>query len=132
MAFRRLVVVLVLACAALVEAPAGAWNVDYGRVSRGDGVLHAGCHHYDFRYRVHPGNNDWAAEFFLVGPGHEGLGTDNKTSESHRKRGKGTLEVCRASTHPGRFTIRGKLTITRGFHHDVHWVKPAHFRLRRP
>ena len=128
----RIIVALVLGCSVLVAAPATAWDADYGRVTRGDGVLRAGCQDYGFRYRVRPGNNDWAAEFFLRGPGDEGLGTVGKLSGAHRKRGRGHFEVCRASTRPGRFTIRGKLTITMGFDQEVHWVKPVRFRLRRP
>jgi hypothetical protein len=132
MAVRRLLVALALGCSALVAAPATAWDADYGRVWRGDGVLRAGCHDYAFRYRVRPGPHDWGAEFFLVGPGREGLGTVNRLSGHARKKGRGKFEVCRVSTRPGRFRIRGKLTIIRAWENDKHWIKPARFRLRRP
>src|SRR5688572_21632891 len=131
MTLRGLFITLVLGCGLLAAAPAGAWNADYGRVSRGDGLLTQGCRDYGFRYRVRPGPHDWGAEFFLVGPGRKGLGTDVKLSGNDPKRGHGSFEVCRASTRPGAFRIRGKLTITRGFDQVVRWVKPARFRLRR-
>jgi hypothetical protein len=131
MVLRRLLVSLTLGCGLLVAAPATAWDADYGRVWRGDGVLQRGCHDYAFRYRVRPGNNDWGAEFFLVGPGREGLGTVNRLSGNARKKGGGRFEVCRSVTRPGRFRIRGKLTITRGYETEKHWIKPARFRLRR-
>ena len=131
MELRRLLVALVLGCGLLVAAPASAWDADYGRVWRGDGVLKHGCRGYVFRYRVRPGNNDWGAEFFLVGPGREGLGTVNRTSSNDPKRGRGKFRVCRSATRPGKFRIGGKLTIIRGYDKSVHWVKPARFRLRR-
>jgi hypothetical protein len=139
MALRRLLVALVAGCALPVTAPAGAWDADYGRAWRGDGVLERGCHVYAFRYRVRPGRHDWGAEFFLVGPGREGLGTDVKLSNTDRKRGRGSFEVCRSATRPGKFRIRGKLTINHEAQvfppteesREVHWVKPARFRLRR-
>ena len=130
MAVRRLLVALALASGVLVAAPASAWDAGFGRVWRGDAVLRAGCHSYGFDYRVRPRGNDWGAEFFLVGPGREGLGTVNRLSGHARKRGGGKFDVCRTSTRPGRFRIRGKLTIVRGFDNDVHWMKPARFRLR--
>ncbi|WP_432479359.1 hypothetical protein [Nocardioides sp. GXQ0305] len=131
MSLRRLCAALVLGCGVLVAPPAGAWDADHGRVWRGDGVLAPGCHDYGFRYRVRPGNNDWGLELFLVGPGREGLGTVNRLSENDPKRGRARFEVCRSSTRPGKFRIRGKLTVIRGFDTDKHWIKPARFRLRR-
>ena len=123
---------LALASGLLVASPATAWDADYGRVSRGDGVLESGCRSYAFHYRVRPRGNDWGAEFFLVGPGRKGLGTVNRLSEHAHERGGGKFDVCRTSTRPGKFRIRGKLTIVRGFDSEVHWIKPARFRLRRP
>ena len=132
MTLKRLLLALVLWCSMLVAAPATAWDAGYGRVWRGDGVLRAGCRDYPFRYRVRPGNNDWGAEFFLIGPGREGLGTVIKLSNNDRRKGRDAFEVCRTATRPGRFKIRGKLTISHGIEQEVHWVKPVRFRLRRP
>lgn len=150
MRLTRLLIALVLGCALLVAAPAASWEAEYGRVWRGDGVLKRGCEPYGFGYEVHPGPSDvdWAAEFFLIGPDRDGsgrdqLGTVGKTSDANDpRRGRGRFELCRAATRPGRFKIRGLLTIT---HRDTnslligdqpaqekHWIKPARFRLRRP
>ena len=138
MALTRTLLALVLGCALLVAAPAASWDADYGRVWRGDGVLKPGCQDYGFRYRVRPGNNHWGVEFFLIGPGREGLASLAMGPEAgDPKRGRAEFEVCRAATRPGRFKIRGKLTITKegslleGETREVHWVKPARFRLRR-
>jgi hypothetical protein len=141
MSLVRTLVSLLLGCGLLVAAPATAGDADYGRVWRDDGVLRHGCHTYRFRYRVRPGNDNWVAEFFLRGPGGEGLGTAAKDSDLHRTRGRGRFTICHQSTRPGRFRIRGKLSI----HHEedlnpltppqeptVKWVKPARFRLRAP
>ena len=123
---------IALGCGLLVPAaPAQAYDAGYGRVARGDGFLRAGCRDYGFRYVVRPGSTVWGAEFFLVGPGREGLGTVVKLSNTHPKRGRGSYEVCRAATRPGRFRIRGKLTISDGSDQEVRWVRPARFRLRR-
>ena len=143
MGLTRTLVALVLACAVLVAAPAASWDADYGRVWRGDGVLKQGCNAYGFGYRVRPRSNHWAVEFFLVGPGREGLGTVAVAPEAgDPKRGRGRFELCRAATRPGRFKIRGKLTITHldsdpllpgdQSTQEEHWIKPARFRLRRP
>jgi hypothetical protein len=118
MALTRTLLALVPGCAVLVVAPAAAWDADCGRVWRGDGVLKYGCTSYGFRYRVRPGDNHWAAEFFLGGPERDGhrrerLATVVKTSDAEDpKRGRGRFELCRTATRPGRFKIRGKLTIT--------------------
>ena len=66
MALRRLLVALVVGCG-LVAAPATAWDADYGRVWRGDGVLKAGCRNYAFHYRVRPGNNSRSRSEFHWG-----------------------------------------------------------------
>jgi len=130
MVLRRLLVAVLLGGGLLVAAPATAWDADWGRVWRGDAVLQRGCHDYAFRYRVRPGHHDWGAEFFLVGPGREGLGTVNRLSGHARKKGGGRFEICRSSTRPGKFRIRGRLTVIRGYENDHHWIRPARFRLR--
>ncbi len=68
-----------------------------------EGPLKHGCQGYGFRYRVRPGPPDvvWAAEFFLVGPGREGLGTVAKAPEAgDPRRGRGRYELCHAATRP--------------------------------
>ena len=142
MPLRTLLTALVAALALVataIPAPAVAGNADYGRTWRQDGRLKAGCHGYTFNYRVKPAavlegsNDDWAVELFLVDPDGEGLGTVAKDSDIDPRRGTGRFRVCRESTRPGRFKIRGKLSV---FHwgqlEDEVWIKVGRFRLRRP
>jgi hypothetical protein len=136
---RRLLVALTLACALVLGAlppPAVAGSAEYGRAWRQDGVLRAGCHDYRFQYRVRPGNvqpgNDWAVEFFVVDRRGEGVASAVKDSEIDPKRGTARFGLCRTSTVPGRFKIRGKLSVYDGYALvDEVWIKPARFRLRR-
>ena len=139
MSLRRMLTALLLTSGLLVAAPAAAWDADFGRAWRDDGVLRPGCKDYGFRYRVRPKSHDWMLELFLVDPDGKGLGTVPKDSDIDPKRGRGTFEICRYTTRPGRFKIRGKLTIYQegsGLPGDEStttkkWIKPARFRLRR-
>ena len=136
----RLLVALTLACGLVVgmlSPPTYAGSAEYGRAWRKDGVLRAGCHDYRFQYRVRPGNvqpgNDWSVEFFVVDRRGEGVASAVKDSEIDPKRGSARFGLCRTSTVPGRFKIRGKLSVYDGYALvDVVWIKPARFRLRRP
>ena len=136
---KRLLAALTLACGlvlATLPPPTFAGSAEYGRTWRKDGVLHPGCHDYRFHYRVRPGNvqpgNDWAVEFFLVDRRGRGVASEIKDSEIDPKRGKGSFGVCRSSTVPGWFKIRGKLSVFDGWALvDEVWIKPGRFRLRR-
>jgi hypothetical protein len=113
-----------------------AGRAEYGRTWRKDGVLRGDCHEYGFRYRVRPGQvqpgNDWSAEFFLVDRRGRGVASDVKDSEIDPRRGRGRFGLCRDATVPGRFKIRGKLSVYDGWALvDVVWLKPGRFRLRR-
>ena len=139
MALRIVFSALILTAGLLVAAPASAGDADYGRAWRADGVLKGGCNKYGFNYRVRPKSDDWAVEFFLVDPTGEGLGTEIKDSTIDPKRGRGKYKICRNTTRPGQFKIRGKLTIYKdkpfpeqGQTKTEKWIKPGYFRLRRP
>ena len=148
MSLRRLLTALALALGLLVTtlpAPSMAGSSEYGRTWRKDGVLRAGCHDYRFQYRVKPGNvhpgEDWAAEFFLTNRRGKGLGTIIKDSAIDPKRGHGEYEICRNTTKPGRFKIRGKLSVDKPDDGNpltppemdtVKWIKPGYFRLNLP
>jgi hypothetical protein len=139
MPLTRLVAALVMALG-LSTLPAGAFagSSEYGRAGRPDGVLRSGCRDYAFRYVAKPGNvqrgnNDWALELFLSDKRGKGIGSVTKDSEIDPKRGKGEFSICKAVTVPGRFKIRGKLSVYDGFDLvDTVWIKPGVFRLRRP
>ena len=140
MPFRRLLLALGLALGLLVTtlpAASVAGSSEYGRAWRKDGVLRAGCHDYRFRYHAKPGNvqpgNDWALELFLRDKRGEGIANVVKDSEIDPKRGTAEFAICKPSTVPGRFKIRGKLSVYDGYDLvDEVWIKPGHFRLRRP
>lgn len=139
MPLRRLLTALLLALGLVVTTlptSALAGDSEYGRAFRKDGVLRAGCHTYVVRYVVRPGNvqpgSDWALELFLMDKRGQGVASDAKDSEFDPKRGKGNMNVCRATTVPGRFKIRGKLSVYDGYDlADEVWIKPGFFRLRR-
>ena len=132
---------VVLACGLVTTTtppPATAGTSEYGRVWRKDGTLRSGCHDYSFQYRVKPraadpdNEDDWAVEFFLVDRRGRGLGVVVKDSDINPRRGRGRFEICRQTTVPGRFTIRGKLSVyDDGDLVDEVRVQPARFRLRR-
>ena len=137
----RLLTALPLACglvATTLPPPATAGSSEYGRVWRKDGTLQQGCHDYRFQYRVKPraadpdNEDDWSAEFFLVDRHGRGLGTVAKDSDIDPRRGRGRFEICSQTTVPGRFTIRGKLSVYDDGHLvDEVRVEPGRFRLRR-
>jgi hypothetical protein len=135
----RALFALALACGFILvslPAPTYAGSAEYGRTWRKDGVLRGDCHEYGFRYRVRPGQvqpgNDWSAEFFLVDRRGRGVASDVKDSEIDPRRGRGRFGLCRDATVPGRFKIRGKLSVYDGWALvDVVWLEPGRFRLRR-
>jgi hypothetical protein len=139
---RTLLTALLLALGLVLTtlpSTAVAGSREYGRAWRTDGTLRPGCFDYRFQYRVRPGNvlegsgDDWAAEFFLTDRRGKGLGTAVKDSAVDPRRGRGSYEVCRQTTVPGRFKIRGKLSVyDDGQLVDEVWVKPGYFLLTRP
>lgn len=142
MPLRTLLTALALALGLVsttLTTPAIAGDGDYGRTWRKDGTLRQGCHGYRFAYRVRPAavldgaDDDWAAEFFLVDPRGRGLGTVAKDSDIDPRRGSARFRVCRETTRPGRFRIRGKLSVyDDGILEGEVWIKVGRFRLRRP
>ncbi|MEJ7795728.1 MAG: hypothetical protein WKF50_09260, partial [Nocardioides sp.] len=126
-----------------VPAPAIAGSSEYGRTWRKDGTLRTGCHAYTFQYRVRPGNveppgDDWLFEAFLLDRNGKKVASAAMDSSIDPKRGSGALEFCKSSTVPGRFKIRGKLTVyppdddnplTAPEPGTVEWIKPGFFRL---
>jgi hypothetical protein len=138
----RLLTVLLMTLGLTVTVlppPAQAGDVDHGRVWRKDGRLQPGCHLYRFQYRVRPlavdptNDDDWALEVFLSDRRGRGLGAVAKDSAIDPRRGAGTFRLCRQTTVPGKFKLRGKLSVyDDGELVEETWVKPGFFRLRRP
>lgn len=106
---------------------------DWGRLWAPDGVLRAGCHDYPYRYHLRPPPGDWSVEIFLKDRRGRNVASDAIAEGQNPKRGKRFLRVCRVNTVPGRFILRGKMTVDNGPEvKRVAWIKPAFFRLRRP
>ncbi len=132
--------VLALVCALAVVVPTGAAPLAqaapeshrWGQLSAPDGVLRDGCRSYPYQYRLTPPPGDWQLETFLIDPRGRRLGHHQLLSSYQPERGRRSFRVCRVSTVPGRFLVRGYLTVDNG-PDDRHqgWIKPAHFRLRR-
>ena len=128
----RAVLVGIVSCVLLVMgAPAAdAGDPDLGRVWAKDKVMRAGCHSYKYQYKVTPPESDWSLETFLIGPHGKELAAGQMLFNSDPDRGSSHFRVCRATTHFGKFKIKGKITY--GQESEEHWVQPGYFRMRRP
>ncbi|MEI5675507.1 MULTISPECIES: hypothetical protein [Nocardioides] len=127
---------VLLAPAALVAgatpASATADHHEWGRLGAADRVLRSGCRVYRYRYRIQPPAGDWGLETFLIGPGGKKLGSGAHLSGYNPTVGTGTFTICKNTTRPGRFVIRGKLSVQNGPDDYVEgWIKPVAFKLRR-
>lgn len=115
-------------------APAQAarqWG--WGSISADNGVLRKGCHTYRYRYDLHPPEGDWGLETFLINPQGREVASGAHLIGQDPLQGTGRFRICRPTNRPGRFLIRGKLSVQNGPDEYVEgWVKPALFKLRRP
>jgi hypothetical protein len=105
---------------------------DYGRTHARDGVLRQGCRNHRYRYVLLVRTDDWALETFLDDRTGETIASGAFSADSDPKRGPGVFRFCRYGTTPGRFTIRAKLTYDNDSGEHRVWLRPSHFRLRRP
>lgn len=105
---------------------------EVGHTHADDGVLRQGCHDHRYRYVVAVRTDDWTLETFLDDRTGDTIASGAYSADSDPKRGRGIFRFCRYSTHPGRFTIRAKLTWYTDAGEHVRWFQPSHFRLRRP
>ena len=105
---------------------------DLGHTRAPDGVLRAGCRNYPYRYVLKIRTNDWTLETFLVDRTGETIGSGAYTAGPDPKRQTTSFRFCRYNTVPGRFTIRAKLSWYPESGDREAWLKPSHFRLRRP
>lgn len=103
---------------------------EWGRITAPDGVLRPGCHRYTYTYDLHPPTGDWAVEVFVI---HNG---QKVTSQGHLVgqdplRGQGRYKLCRPTSTPGSWRIRGKLSVQNGpDEYAEGWIQPAFYRLR--
>jgi hypothetical protein len=124
------VVLTTVALLATGQPPAGAGDPDFGRLWAKNKILKPSCHSYRYQYKVTPGGPEWSLETFLRDPTGEIIASNALDNDSADKRGSSTFRFCRWNTQPGRFKIRGKLTIYDGYEQDVVWIKPGYFRMR--
>lgn len=129
MARAVLVAVLSFLLLGVGASPAGAGNPEFGRTWARDKVLRAGCHDYRYQYKVKPPEGDWALETFLIDPRRKEVGAGQMLFNSDPARGSSTFRICRRTTVPGRFKIKGKLTYAGG--DEERWTKPGYFRMRK-
>ncbi|GAB6987441.1 hypothetical protein [Nocardioides pyridinolyticus] len=105
---------------------------DLGHTHADDGVLRMGCRNYPYRYVLKIRSNDWSLETFLDDRTEETIASGAYAAGPDRKRMTTSFRFCRYNTVPGRFTIRAKLSWYTDSGSHVAWLKPSHFRLRRP
>ena len=105
---------------------------DLGHTHADDGVLRTGCRNYPYRYVLKIRTNDWTLETFLDDRTGETIASGAYAAGPDRKRMTTSFRFCRYSTQPGRFTIRAKLNWYNDSGDHEAWLKPSHFRLRRP
>jgi hypothetical protein len=112
-------------------ATAQTETVTWGKTSAPDQRFRKGCHHYKYRYRIDPPSQDWMLETFLRGPGGKQLASDGFLAGNDPESQRTTFEVCGATTRPGRFTIRAKVTYRDGFEEHVVKLRKTRFRIMR-
>lgn len=116
----------------VVAEPAQAVRHDeWGRLGAADGVLRKGCRPYDYRYTLRPPEGDWALEVFLADPRGRRLGSAVLLAGHDPVRGTRRITICRGTTKPGRFVLRGRLSVQNGPDEYVEgWIRPVAFKLR--
>jgi len=138
-------IALIFAVAALLAgalvAPAHAGDLRFGRLWAGNKVLREGCHGYRYQYVVRPPTQGWLFETFLHAPSGRTIASNTMDNKANPRRGSNHFRFCNDVARPGRFKITGKLSwkTCNGLPgpaqecvRHVRWVKPGHFRMRRP
>ena len=124
--------VLALTTLAAAPAPAGAAaRYGWGHLEARDGVLRQGCHTYSYRYVVRPPEGDWGLETFIRDRRGRNVASGVALGGQDPKAGRLRFTLCTPAA-PGRYTIRGKLSVDDGTGEQVEgWIRPVTFRLRR-
>lgn len=126
---------VLLAPALLVTGTTGAASAapkrhEWGRITAPDGVLRPGCHRYTYRWDLHPPQGDWAVEIFVIRKGKR-VASQGHLVGQDPLRGQGHYKLCRPTSAPGQYVIRGKLSVQNGPNEYVEgWIQPAFYRLR--
>lgn len=104
----------------------------WGSTRAPDQVLRAGCRNYRFAYKITTPNDNWQAEMFISDRKGRAIASVLADAASQPRQDVTTFRTCRASTTPGRFKIRMRITYTEGYDKFVGFAKPSYFRLTRP
>lgn len=110
------------------ETGAASW----GSTRAPDQVLRQGCRNYRYGYTITTPSDEWQAEVFVIDPKGRAVGSGVIDAGADDRRGIKTFRTCRASTTPGRFKLRMRVTYTVGYEKHVGFVRPTYFRLTRP
>ena len=106
---------------------------EYGKTSARNGVLKWGCRRYRFGYAITPPDEGvWSLETFIVGPKGKRLASDGFVEGFDETSGRDTYRLCRATTRPGIFKIKAKLSTVEDNDTFEAWLPVTRFRLRAP
>ena len=111
-------------------APAGA-EASWGQVTARKQTIKKGCRDYRYSYRISVPGDAWMAEDTLVSPNGRKVATCTYDSDTRPDAGTGTWELCSATTKPGRYRIRLKVTSYDGYAVDERRTEVRRFRLAR-
>ncbi|WP_341927222.1 hypothetical protein [Nocardioides psychrotolerans] len=120
------------AASAATTAAETTGAASWGSTKAPDQVLRKGCRDYRFFYKITTPNNEWQAEMFITDPKRRPIASVLADAGSQPRQGILSFRTCRASTTPGRFKIRMRVTYTEGYEKHVGFVKPSYFRLVSP
>lgn len=104
----------------------------WGSTKAPDQVLRKGCRNYRFAYKITTPNDEWQAEMFISDRKGRAVASVLADAGSQPRQDVTTFRTCRASTTPGRFKIRMRVTYIEGYEKHVGFVKPSYFRLVNP
>ena len=123
--------------AAGLQAPAEAAvaseevHPEWGSTSAPDAVLKRGCKNYTYSYQVTPPEGQWSLELFFKGPRGKRVGSAYFLAGGDPQADTRSLELCRSTTRPGRYTIKAFLSVQNLDETTEGWLPQSTFRLHR-
>lgn len=119
---------------AATPTPAGAALVvdeSWGKTAAPDGVLAKGCKKYAYRYKLTLPTDDWEMDLVIKDRTGNQVASAYLLSDSEPPQGKRWFRLCGASTKPGKFVIRAKVSSWDGWAEDERRLPNSSFRLRK-
>ena len=124
--------VLAVCAASMGTGAQAAVRPGWGSAWAHDGTLKHGCATYSYRYAfTPPKDEEWMAEVFVIGPGHQHVHSEYLVSEADPRRDKRRYRLCDTTADPGRYTIRTRMTVGVASFQTTAWLPRTHFRLAR-